>query len=248
MRRVAVFPAAPSRAKGSSSVPHLSGIGYCLLPALLLANAGCADHDALRCFVQTHSCGWSEDPHIGELDLGRECFCPWDMVTDEVVIVREALPGCVEPCSCEIQSSLENRGIRTRTILPNAVLLASRDLFASRMSGTSGAPLIIIACGCAIDDAVRLCRSLNSMHVDVDRLILVGNNCCVRVPANVRYCANLYYSRDALGLWCGKVVGAEGNCTEVINHDLSESNDKPGLSGTSPWARELAVKHALGIP
>jgi hypothetical protein len=229
-------------------VSRLPAIAFCLLSAILLMNTGCADHDAIRCFVQNHACNWSEDPRLGEFDPCRGCLCRWDMVTNEVVIVREALPSCIEPCSSEIQCSLESHGIRTRTIFPNDVLLTSRDLFASRMSGTCGAPIIIIACGCAVDDALRLCRSLDSMHIDVERLILVGNDCCVRVPANVRFCANLYYSSDALGFWCGKMVGPEGNCTEVINHDLTQSNDRPGFSGTSPWARELAVKYAMGIP
>jgi hypothetical protein len=167
------------------------------------------------------------------------------MVTDEVLIVRDIFPSSFDKCCCEIHRRLESRGIKTRTIRPNDVLLTSRDLFASRMSGSCGAPIVIIACGCAIDDAVRLCRSLDAMHVEVDRLILVGNNCCVRVPDNVRYCVNLYYSSDNLGLWSGKVVGAEGPCTQVLNYDLSKADEKPDHAGTSLLVREMAVSHAI---
>jgi hypothetical protein len=221
---------------------------HLLLAASLFANAGCTQLSDGGWHLQNQSwCCW-DDPRIGEYDPGRGCPCLWDNVTDEVLIVTEVGPTCFNKCAERIQEDLDAYGIRSRILLPNDVLLASRDLFAIRMSGQLRTPVIIIGCGNAADDALRLCRSLDSMHQPVEQLILLGNNCCERVPDNIALCVNIYNDQHGIPLLCReKPVFSDCGGSQVFNYNLARSGTHSQESGTGETGRDLAVQHVLGL-
>jgi hypothetical protein len=185
-------------------------------------------------------CCW-DDPRCGEFDPGRGCICPWECVIDEVLVVGE----CLHLTAAEIQCDLEEQGIGARVIRPNDVMLTSRDLFATRMGNVTHTPIVIIGCGESVDDAVRLCRALQSIHIGVDKLILVDNRCCERVPDNVASFVNIYYQQGGYRLCDGKAAFREGRCTQVANYDLVKSGDDREWFGAGPRARQLVVEQVL---
>ncbi|MGQ0635397.1 MAG: hypothetical protein ACT4QC_12355 [Planctomycetaceae bacterium] len=216
-----------------------------LLGAVFVAN-GCVLVPGDPCCPKNQSWCCHDDPRIGSCEFGCGWICPWEDLCEEIVIVGESGRHGCRPCASAIATDLEEQGIGSRIVGCHEVNLAARDLFAGRMSCCRQNPIIVVGCRGGVDDAIRLCRILESVGITVDKLVLVGNTCCACVPANIACCVNLFYS-DATGL-CGSgtdVCGA-GHCTQVQNVDLSECGDSSGLCGCSDIARIQAVQHVLG--
>lgn len=210
----------------------------------IVVGAGCVLHGDPLC-PQNQAWCCQDDPRIGACEFGCGWVNPWDDLCGEVVIVGETgCHGC-HPCARAIACDLDNQGVESRIIGKHEVNLAARDIFAGLHSGCWNGPVVIVGCRAGVDDAIRLCRILETVGVGVDKLILVGNSCCTFAPCNIASCVNLYYSDGGLAGCSGQPLCAEGNGAPVANLDLSICGDEARFCSCSDYARELAVQQVL---
>lgn len=214
-----------------------------VLSVCTLSAAGCGLLHGDPLCPRNQSCCCKDDPRVGSCDYG--CGC-WDELCGEIVVVSESgCHGC-RPCASAIADDIESHGACARIIGKHELNLAARDIFAGRNAGCWSGPVTIVGCRGGVDEAIRLCRILETVDIGVDQLILVGNTCCTYVPCNVASVVNLYYSGGGLLCGSGKEICPEGECTQVVNQDLTLCGEDPGLGSCSECARELAVQYALG--
>lgn len=127
-----------------------------------------------------------------------------------------------------IEERLDDEGVYTTVVYPDAHKEIAERLIAARNTGRLQGPVVIVGYSCGADKALVVSRRLGQRGIVVDKLVLVEAHEGGRVPGNVRECLNIFKPQPWCE-WCsffsGCTVLAENPATQLVNYDIREYND-----------------------
>lgn len=141
----------------------------------------------------------------------------------EAIIVRAI--GSYSPGFTDILKKVEAKGFQTRIYIPSSAIKAADQIVEDRRAGRTGGPLVIFGYSLGADASLTLSRKLGERGLSVDRQVLVEPTIPPTVPANVRYCFNLYVSRphrDFVPALRGVAVHRDSPATQLVNYDIRQ--------------------------
>lgn len=128
----------------------------------------------------------------------------------------------------EFEGRLDDEGVFTTVVYPDAHKAIAERLIAARNTGRLQGPVVIVGYSCGADKALVVSRRLGQRGIVVDKLVLVEAHEGGRVPGNVRECLNIFKPQPWCE-WCswysGCPVLAENPATQLVNYDIREYND-----------------------
>lgn len=146
---------------------------------------------------------------------------------------------------------LQERGIAADAISSPEWPRIAEEIEKRQSERSRETPLIFVGHSYGADDAIRLCKALESKGIEVELLLLLDATNPPAIPANVARCVH-YYLPNELGaaapdVFSGNPVEAEeGNArTVVVNVIVSEREFGPEARGIDHFNLESAgVLHA----
>lgn len=130
----------------------------------------------------------------------------------------------------------------------------AQEIVDKRKSAKRSTPLVISGHSYGADNSIRLARALDQHGVTVDALILVDPTVPPKIPANVRYCVNIYRSKPATDWmpWLrGVPVSTAGKETQLVNRDVRNTSIDKELNHFNieehPAIQDMVLQEIMAI-